>query len=219
MVRIPHCSSFQSSPNVQFSLGGSHGIGRRDKWLTSIPRNFCLKSISQVTQSIFLVSAVTLSCLLQHLCFLLFIPFSISIHYLGFLFMLNLVTAVVKELISISLWEVLKHARSTSWDSEVLTFPFPPPISLFTASKFLHPVQAHQYHSAMGGGLTANQILAYDSEKWGNAGITETGSSALLHNKKSPIVGPKIFHHLHRLLVEEQTQHSQPCHILFLIIL
>lgn len=98
MVRIPYCSSFQSSPSVQFSLGGSHGIGRRDKWLTSIPRNFCLKSISQVTQSIFLVSAVTLSCLLQHLCFLLFIPFSISIHYLGFLFMLNLVTAVVKEL-------------------------------------------------------------------------------------------------------------------------
>lgn len=98
MVRIPHCSSFQSSPNVQFSLGDSHGIGRKDQWLTSIPRNFCLKSGSQDTRSIFLVSAVTLSCLLQHLCFLLFIPFSISIYYLGFLFMLNLITAVVKDL-------------------------------------------------------------------------------------------------------------------------
>lgn len=105
MVRIPHCSSFQSSPNVQSSLGGSyitHGTGRIHKWLTSIPRNFCLKSVSQVTRSIFLVSAVTLSCLscvsAPGIVLSPFYPL-FNIHYcLGFLFILSLITAVLKEL-------------------------------------------------------------------------------------------------------------------------
>lgn len=73
-----------------------HGIRRRDKCLTTVPRSFWLKSVSQVTR-ISLVSAVTLACLsfvfAPGLCFLLLIPF-----FLEFLFMLSLVTAVLKEL-------------------------------------------------------------------------------------------------------------------------
>lgn len=122
-----------------------HGIGRRGKWLTSIPRSFCLRYVSQVPWNIFLLSAVTL----VYLYFvLLFIPF-----FLGFFFMLSLVTAVLKELSQhLSLGSV-KTCKICflGLRSPNMTLSFPSTNFLIHRKcEFLHPVQAHQYHCATG---------------------------------------------------------------------